>query len=85
VAPRVRADANATSSTSIAIPSITLGKSEAAKPEAVNLSLVKPGMTKPEVVAAVGKPNIETKTGWFYVDRGFVRFADEKVSAVEVR
>ena len=56
-----------------------------AKPEPVNLALVAAGMTKTQVIATIGKPNIESSTSWFYLDRGFVRFKGDLVTGVEAR
>ena len=67
------------------ISKIGEGSSTAAKPETVDLTRITLGMTKAQVVAARGKPNIESSTSWFYADRGFVRFKGEKVAVIEVR
>ncbi len=41
------------------------------------------GMSKGEVAAKVGNPNVQSAAAWVYTNRGKVRFAAEKVTAVE--
>ncbi len=83
------------SKTSTAVPSTT----PPAKPESTNvtatpvtavsptpnLALVTIGMTKAQVVTALGKPNVESAKSWFYTNGGWVRFKDDKVSNIEAR
>lgn len=48
-----------------------------------SIGAVTAGMNKAQVIVAVGVPNIKSNTSWFYIDQGWVRFANEKVTAVE--
>ncbi len=68
-----------TESTDVPAPTIT------AVSPLPNLALVTIGMTKAQVVAAIGKPNVESTKSWFYTNGGWVRFKDEKVSNIEAR
>lgn len=38
------------------------------------------GMTKAQVTAALGQPNIETPSRWYYSGKGYVVFANDRVS-----
>lgn len=53
------------------------------KPAMANVSLIKVGMSKAQVIAALGKPNIEGANMWAYVGAGIVRFAADTVVQVE--
>jgi hypothetical protein len=55
------------------------------KPPLANLSRVTVGMTKPQVLAVTGDPNIKSRTSWFFIDRGWVRFKGDVVASVEMR
>lgn len=86
--------ASATKSSNAAPSTAPTAKTESAKPEASpapavsltpNLTLVTVGMTKAQVVAAIGKPNVESAKSWFYANGGWVRFRDDKVASIEAR
>lgn len=65
---------------------IPASPSQAAAPATVNLSKVTLGMTKAQVLAQTGEPNIKTELSWFYLDRGWVRFKEGTVvTGIEVR
>jgi len=68
---------------STANPSTKTAASTAANPANVTLPLLTPGMTKTQVVAAIGEPNVKAATSWFYTNHGWVRFKDDKVTTVE--
>lgn len=55
------------------------------KPALADLSKIKVGMTKAQVVSAVGEPNVKSEASWLYADRGWVRFKADAVRQIEVR
>lgn len=59
----------------------TSDTSNAPAPQPLNGVTV--GMSKSQVAAQVGNPNVQSATTWVYTNRGKVRFADDKVAAVE--
>jgi hypothetical protein len=77
------------SSTSVA-PTTSLQPSKTSGPPAtqqatVKLSLVRIGMKKSEVIAAVGEPNMKSSGRWLYSESGLVKFKDDVVSSVEAK
>lgn len=61
-------------------------KPATASASVIPLSAVMMGMTKAQVIAQVGEPNIKTETSWFYMDRGWVKFkAGSVVTGVEAK
>lgn len=52
---------------------------------AANLALVFLGMTKANVIAAIGEPNVKSETSWFYTNQGWVRFKGDSVVNIEAK
>jgi hypothetical protein len=52
-------------------------------PKISPLAKITIGMTKAEVVAKLGEPNVKSDSAWYYLDTGFVRFKGDVVNVIE--
>ncbi len=59
--------------------------SSTAAPLLSPLTALKIGMTKDQVTATIGKPNVASENSWFYTAGGWVRFRDNAVFSIEAK